>query len=369
MITKNLSPSPNKDLGLPKVQLTSYGFLKKDLINSKQLKMSLEIAQKSYKNPHKPKNGDYSSFQLLEQEQLVLAVLADGVGSCPCDWNASQLSCQTFIKTFEQNNKKEIIPRFSEAIRQANQVVLTTTGSCQGMKSTFCGLVWDLKAQVVYYTNIGDSRIYETGEKGWVQISTDEVRTKINRDAILYHTAVREGITNAIGHSTLTFEIKKKADKGIRAFVLTTDGFHGVAASFPEEALKAINAIHLEQGLEQLYQQYETRQKDDMTILVLRKVEDKNCQAIITSILTTGTVSITTTTALERAFALLQGLKEGIREKNEKQVHQFLSFCKTHQIDLGRDKIGDLISLMIKVDFQNNEIYQTLIKRMKNSRL
>ena len=50
--------------------------------------------------PHKNTNGDFCDFKILEKEELVILTISDGVGSNPCDWKASKISCQNFIDEF-----------------------------------------------------------------------------------------------------------------------------------------------------------------------------------------------------------------------------------------------------------------------------
>ena len=102
--------------------------------------MKVEISKKSYKNPHKNRNGDFCEFEILENDQLVILTLGDGVGSSPCDWKASKVSCQKFIETFKENSNEDISQRFLESLKAVNQEVILTTDGCKGMKTTFCGV-------------------------------------------------------------------------------------------------------------------------------------------------------------------------------------------------------------------------------------
>ena len=336
--------------------------------------MKIEISKKSYKDPHKNRNGDFCEFEILENEKLVILTLGDGVGSSPCDWKASKLSCQLFIETFKKNSDEDISQRFLESLKTVNQEVILTTNMCQGMKTTFCGVVWDFINGKIYYTNIGDSRIYEFANNEFSQISTDEVKSVIlrKRDGkpiIISGVAVTaEGVTNVIGSHEVNYEIKVKSDESIEGIVLSTDGMHGVSSKFEEDLLKVINAINLENGLEQICQEYKDIQKDDMTIIALRKIkEENNYPKIISSILNDEDISGMSN--FEISKVLLQGIEEGIKEKDVPKVSKLLSFRETKRIDFGREKIGNLISLMFKVDFQNGDVYQKLLSIMRISKM
>ncbi len=71
----------------------------------------------------------------------------------------------------------------------------------------------------------------------------------------------------------------------------------------------------------------------------------------------------------EISKVLLQGIEEGIKEKNAFIVNKLLSIREIKRIDFGREKIGDLISLMFKVDFQDGEVYQKLLSIMRSSKI
>jgi serine/threonine protein phosphatase PrpC len=336
--------------------------------------MEVEISKRSYQNPQKSRNGDYCEFEMLEQEQLVILALGDGVGSSPCDWNASKLSCEQFIESFKSNPSKEISERIAQSLKAVNQEFLHTGDVCEGMKTTFCGVVWDFANSEIYYVSIGDSRIFEFSNNGLIQISRDEVKSVIlrKRDGkpmIIAGVAVTaEGVANVIGSPELTFEVKVKSDDGVEGMVLTTDGMHGASTKFEEDGVRAISAVNLENGLEQLCNNYKDLQKDDMTILAARRIKGGNHYGkLIASILNDEEVSGMSN--LELSKALLQGMEAGIKDKDANKVNKLISIAETKRIDLGRAEIGGLISLMFKVDFQDGAIYQQLMSMMRKSKI
>jgi hypothetical protein len=66
---------------------------------------------------------------------------------------------------------------------------------------------------------------------------------------------------------------------------------------------------------------------------------------------------------------LLQGIEEGIKEKDAFKVTKLLSIRDIKSIDFGKEKIGILISQMFKADFQNGEVYQKNLSIMRNSKM
>lgn len=335
--------------------------------------MKVELSKQSYKDPEKNRNGDFCAFEILEDEQLAVLALADGVGSSPCDWKASRVSCQKFLEAFKSGISEDITERFLQSLKTANQEVLLTTDSCEGMKTTFCGVVWDIGKKKVHYTSIGDSRIYEISNNRVSQISTDEVksvilRKKDGKPMIVAGIAVTaEGITNVIGSQQISFGIETKDTESIDGMVLSTDGFHGLSTHFEEDIQEAINALSLEQGLKQIYQKYKDLQKDDMTILALRKVEEGNHYSeTLAAILNNGAVPDMSNFELSKV--LLRGIEEGIQEQDADKISKLMALCEARRIDLGREKTGNLISLMFSVDFQNGAVYQKLMSLMRSSK-
>lgn len=334
--------------------------------------MQIEIAQQSHKNPHKNLNGDFCTYQMLDSEKLVVMTLADGVGSSPCDWKASKVSCQFFLKAFAASSEPGITNRFRQSLQKTNQALLLETGACKQMKSTFCAVVWDQVNGFIYYVNIGDSRIYHWQANELKQISIDEVKsvilTKKNGKPIVVAgvVAVADGVTNVLGSPELKFEIKVISAEKVDGIVLTTDGFHGASQDFPKDLLATMNNLDLDNGLALLYQKYKDRQKDDMTILAMRQVSDAREYDLIQAIAAnqdTGSVS-----KLELTKAIIHGLTRSIKAKNSGQAMALINQCKERNVDLGREKTGELISLVINVDFQDGEVYQHLLRLMRNSK-
>ena len=96
----------------------------------------------SIANFGKEKNGESFLFERLEEESLLIAVVADGVSQQPCDWLASQTTCQTLIDHFKTNvSQIDIGKRLSESILHTNRVVGLTEGKCRKMASTLSVVV------------------------------------------------------------------------------------------------------------------------------------------------------------------------------------------------------------------------------------
>ena len=51
--------------------------------------------------PEKSRNGDHALVR-NQGEGLVVLAVADGVGSRPCDWRASEVACATAVEGIEE---------------------------------------------------------------------------------------------------------------------------------------------------------------------------------------------------------------------------------------------------------------------------
>lgn len=332
--------------------------------------MKFEVAQNTLVKPNKTKNGDFCSFDFLENEQILIAVLCDGVGSNACDWKASKVGCEKFISDFKIEVKENITTRISSAIKKVNQELLLEIGSCEFMKSTFTTIVWELEKNQYHYVSIGDSRIYEYKNDQVTQISKDETKSVIlkkkdGKPMIISGVAVvTEGITNAIGSGSLQFQIFTKDITLTKGLILATDGFFNVSNQFPNHMIDVLNSINFQSALDQLQSKYKENQKDDMTILAIRKIEsNKNDDDILKAILTNKPLSDWSDLVISKAA--LQGIEDGIKNLNVDQVSHLLQFSEKRNFDFGRKSMTDLISLMAKMNFQERDIYQKILNMMR----
>jgi serine/threonine protein phosphatase PrpC len=211
--------------------------------------MNFDIAALSICNPNKTKCGD--AYQIFDdtEEKLLILVLADGVGSCVCDWKASEMTCQKFVQYFTENKNENNIPkRIIQAVEETDKAVLNEEGFCAGMKATFVGVVWDYAQGIIYHIGIGDSRIYSIEKETIRQISKDETATIIRKGKdgkpliVSGMTVVSEGVTNVIGALVsvvvMQFEVENAdgTSRNIREGVLlASDGFYNCKSSFEDQ--------------------------------------------------------------------------------------------------------------------------------------
>jgi serine/threonine protein phosphatase PrpC len=332
---------------------------------------SVDWASISVQDPHKKKNGDFCTVSVFEEEKILLAVVADGVSTCPCDWKASQMCCEEIIAAFSKTNGSPD-QRLLTAVERANRQLLLEPGSCEGLKSTLSVVVWSAASSDLYFVSIGDSRVYAMTKDGFQQLSIDETATVIRKKMdgkpifVAGSAVVAEGVTNLMGTKELTFEVRTFPLKDIEGLLLASDGFYRDSDAFRQEINWALNNFDLEAGLDQLREQYLPEQRDDMTAVIIRpKKEELPTQQILVAILKGDVTDSWSKWGI--THSVLIGLKQGIESHQVADVRKLLDYCSSAQLSFGREQWGNLISLMVSANFQDSTIYQELRRQMGKS--
>ncbi len=333
----------------------------------------INIAKRSNKLSEKNKNGDYCNTVYLEKESILIATLADGVGSNACDWKASQMSCDLFTESFQTSKEKNIRDSISFAMDFTNTQVLNESGICKGMKATFVVLLWDIVNELVYYVSVGDSRLYTYQNNQIVQLSNDDailvVRRKQDGTPITVSGAVVSavGINNAMGSKALTYTVETLNLGDITGFVLATDGFYDIFTDFNTEMADAFNHISLQKGVDKLAKKVNDNQKDDASVIALRynpkREPIRNIYATMEDFDTkkTGSTLVVTT-------HLIGELEQAIKEKNSEKSNLFISFVEDNNLQIDFNQYDTFIKLMFENKFNDNAVYQRLVSLMKESR-
>ncbi|EAY29003.1 PP2C family protein-serine/threonine phosphatase [Microscilla marina] len=219
---------------------------------------------------NKAKNGDACRCQVWEEttQTLAVMVLADGVGSKPCDYKASATAVDAFLTHFGDNpDQTNIKARMQAAAYHANQRVHQTSAACQGMMATFVAVVWQVETSLLYFTSVGDSRLYLQHKGTLTQLTQDDSIEKT--ETVGGQTYSRSYITEALGAGVVHFDIQTQPFLPGDACWLMSDGFYPVV---PAPALiqlwRYTNFAH---GAEQVFKQYMPQYQDDASVVALRR--------------------------------------------------------------------------------------------------
>jgi PPM family protein phosphatase len=225
-----------------------------------------------------PHNGDYLTYNIIDDEELVLLILADGVGSTNYHWEASWIACQEtmnhFIEFKEIYNHSE---RLKKSIFQSNQDILTDgLGDRKGMLSTIVCVLWDRKNNKIYYTNAGDSRLYKINQESkLIQLTNDQsAYVQVTKDGKPYFQngaiVYQKGITNSMGLYQPKIEIDETDFLEGESLVLLTDGFYE-CQNINENLEDMISNPDLESSFDSICKETESLNDDDASIIVLRR--------------------------------------------------------------------------------------------------
>jgi serine/threonine protein phosphatase PrpC len=197
-------------------------------------------------------------------------VLADGVGSKPCDDKASATAVSSFLQHFGGNpNQTNLEARMQAAAQYANQEVHKTTTACQGMMTTFVAAVWRLGENLLYFTSVGDSRIYIQRANEWIQITEDDAVEKTEK--VGSQTYTRSYITEALGAGVVHFDIQTQPFLPNDTCWLASDGFyHAVPYTTLVSLWRYTNFAY---GTQQVFKQYMPHYQDDASVVALRQEE------------------------------------------------------------------------------------------------
>lgn len=184
--------------------------------------------------PEKLRSGDcFVHFELPEQG-LVVAAVADGVGSHACDWAASRAACDAIRPAFTGQSDRAVEDKVARAVDMAHDAVQSLRGEAAGALSTLVLAAWRPAESVCWYASAGDSRLYRVGAKLLDQLTRDDVFDKVvKRDghAILQAGAVasRRGVTRVLGQpGPLGSEVGKVELSPGELLALVTDGCHEI---------------------------------------------------------------------------------------------------------------------------------------------
>lgn len=188
-------------------------------------------------------NQDTFRFEFSEGEDMLCAVLCDGMGGAQAGSVASGMAAEAFMLHAETAfspglSWADIRSILREAVDYANVKVYDrsfTDFSCMGMGCTLVGMI--MKGERCLIANVGDSRAYLLGEGEIRQISRDHslveeliARGEISRDEARTHPQ-KNIITRAIGvEAAVKCDIFDFSPEKDARLVLCSDGLSNVVS-------------------------------------------------------------------------------------------------------------------------------------------
>lgn len=224
---------------------------------------------------NKEKNGDDFRVAYLKEEQLIIGVVSDGVSQQPCDWLASELSCQCFIDAFLETNQADPIPsRIKQSIAKANRQLLDTPAPCSRLAATISACVVDEQAHKAYFCNIGDSRIFAVQATAIQPLTKDDTRTvkQVLRTAVGKRIVQRVQLTQCMGKSSLIPVVQERELNVGDVLILASDGFYEARkASFHAKLIEFQRNDGFEEAFGRMASSFEIMRDDDMTVVAIQR--------------------------------------------------------------------------------------------------
>ena len=233
--------------------------------------MNYQIASKSEKGRKKESrecNGDCCGW--IDESGCVVLALADGVGSCDNDADASQTTCKLFLEKCKTALKDSVVLTEEKLARFCREIdpVLAVDNEM----ACFCAVVWYANTRNVVSLHVGDTRIYRYSKaEGLVQMTKDDhgkaVNVKIGGKLYTDHGAVVSAtpIDNAIGDRNCDFHTGSFEFNPGDSIILCSDGMYN-SSTFGDDVESLLNQADLTAGIRNVT----TNDDDDNSLLVLR---------------------------------------------------------------------------------------------------
>ena len=155
---------------------------------------------------------------------------------------------------------------------------------------------------------------------------------------------VQRGITNALGTGNAHIALHSCELAEGAALVLCSDGCYDCAPSFSQDLPRVLAHHGIEDALASLMSEYEGQNKDDATVLILRRAYRPLLDLELGHILAnTGDCPVPLHAV---ATAINERLPSLVSAGNTDQVRSMLGFLTTHRISLDRTSASKLLQLM-----------------------
>ena len=319
----------------------------------------------SIKNPIKSKCGDacFADKIIVSGNEYVLLIVADGVSNAPKDWLAS---CSTIAFISEELTKSNMLiaEALKYAIEIANENILRGIEDTFGMLSTLSVAVISEKDKKLWWTNVGDSRIFGLKGGNWQQFTTDDstsIPYKENGKMKLQNGVpiMMNALTKAIGQSNLEIIVAEIMTDGYEAFALASDGFYGLYG-FERYTSLLISQIDLNKAIHKLQETIISEITDDASIAVVRLQTSDNVD-LKKMLLYTDYEKIPIVTIFNH---LEIEISNAIIKKDTEYTEKLLKLMIKRNIFYEKPKMIEILELMIKYDSPHRDKIIKIIRAL-----
>jgi serine/threonine protein phosphatase PrpC len=331
--------------------------------------MNVELAARTIPDPSKERNGD-AFVHTVPDGSAVFAMIADGVGSCPCDWLASQTACERFAELAKSVSAIATDPAGSlqQMLQQIDRDIHATASRGRGMKCAATAVLSFPDTNRAWFANVGDTRLYRFVDPELVQISHDDSQAIVRRGPdgkpLLSGgaTVVQRGITNALGSGDARVTVNSVSVPEGGALVLCSDGFYECSPEFAPEITRVLCHAELDDVLAVLCESYRGRNRDDATALILRRDYPALNDAQLENAIGGGGGGHPRHAV---AAAIEARLPDSVAKRDENRVRGFLDHLDHSNLVIGKARVEKLLKQMGVVRWRDRQSFQLLVEMLR----
>lgn len=232
------------------------------------------------------KNNE-DNYYSQSTSKFSLFIICDGMGGHKAGEVASMLACDLISKNIVENIEKidseDIFDLIAESVKIAHNKIVEESIKDDSRSNMGTTLVLSLVINnILYYANVGDSRIYTYNDKGLVQITRDHsyVQELLDSGAISEEEAAfypRNQITSALGTvDNYKIDIKKQELNKGDMILMASDGLTDMIDDDDIEDVLS-NGYNVRESCDILkYMANSTGGKDNITITIAKLIEENH---------------------------------------------------------------------------------------------
>lgn len=232
------------------------------------------------------KNNE-DNYYSQSTNEFSLFIICDGMGGHNAGEVASMLACDLISRNILENIHKtdpdDLFDLIAESVRLAHNKIVKKSLEDKSRSNMGTTMVLSLIVEdILYYANVGDSRIYIYNENGLEQITRDHsfVQELLDSGAITEEEAAfypRNQITSALGAvENYKIDIKKQKLKYGDLILMASDGLTDLIDDEDIEDVLS-NGYNVRESCDILkYMANSTGGKDNITITIAKLIEEDN---------------------------------------------------------------------------------------------
>lgn len=303
--------------------------------------------EKGSEKEHYERNGDFCAW--LETEKYVILALADGVGTCANDAEASQTTCEQFVEKCRQYllshsvMEEHVLCRFCEEI---DPLLLN-----KAQKACFSAVAWNPNENKAVWIHTGDTRIYKYClQTGMEQITQDDHGKAVFKKENGKLKTESGAVIAAIPIKAAIGDGNKKYHTGIleiqpdESLILCSDGMYN-SPDFVHNVETALGSVKLNAAVAKFFFTHE----DDATMLLLRRT-DGYAQKWTVQELINEIESLSPTIP---RYVLLHRVGDAIQDVIDKDsqweiVTKLVKLCDTRRLFIASEQASDILNKAVK---------------------